>query len=332
MSMRYFKVFWLTIFMSVLLSLTPERATYVSSIGSYRNNPGNVNRDYEISIPFRANYTTLLTYSYTVYDSSLRIIYTKNETSIRVPANVNFIISYLGKAGTFSAGRNMLYLDYKTLREGTRRHISSFYGFVPGVKVNLNKGSEAQTLLEAETCFIYDGVNNKSTYQKMNFSYKNLTPILRFEHDLYFDFNELYLSVGPNYDRDPSHGSAYLLCHSPSVFPKNTQRYLSATAFSIRLRRNNNRLYTYLVSYNNNYYVNTTTLEVANSQYNNEYIHTDTLFFPKNHFSSLQNIGFTMIIYGFSYSSFELSYSFSVEIDHPFLGTGGEHEVSINRY
>ncbi|HPY78964.1 MAG: hypothetical protein ACOX3B_03540 [Bacilli bacterium] len=326
--MRYFKTLWLTIFMSVFIPLVPESNFQTSALGSYRNNPGDITQSYEVAIPFIASYTTTLTYRYTVYNSANEIVYTQPSTSTRALRNVRVLITYRATAGKFTVGQNRIILYYKTSSEAERRHYSYFYGYQKGVNVNLNNGSAARQLLEAEVCYLYDSTNRSDIFRKMSFSSANLTPIKHFNHDLYFDFSGLFLSIGVLYDNENFYSSAALYCSNPALFP-----YLANVGGRAMQYLNLTRAYNRLVtSVKTPLFVRADTLQIARSKYSAEYLNTDTYFFPKYHFDELQNTKFTLEIKDFSYSKFNLKYEFTIQIDHPYFGTSGEHEVIINRY
>ncbi|OQC11505.1 MAG: hypothetical protein BWX74_00082 [Tenericutes bacterium ADurb.Bin087] len=326
--MRHLKLLWLALFTSLFVPLVPEYNNQTASLLSYRNDPADVSLSYQVAIPFVAPYTTTLTYRYNVYNSSDQLIYARSSTTTTALRNVQVLITYRASAGSFSIGRNRIVLYYKTTIEAERRHYSYFYGFNKGVNVNLNNGPSARQILESEICYLYNGVNNTETFQKMSFSYTNLTPVKYFNHDLYFDFSDLFISVGVLYDNANFYSSAILYCDNPSLFPLLSNVGGRATQH-LNLTRDYARLVT---SVKAPLYVKADTLQVARSKYSDAFINTSTFFFPRYHFDDLQNTKFTLEIKDFSYSKFNLKYDFTIQIDHPYLGTSGEHEVMINRY
>lgn len=326
--MRLFKTLWVALFMSVLMPLVPSRNTQTSGILSYRNNPADRSLDYQVAIPFRASYSTTLTYRYIVYNSNHQVIYTQPSKSTKVFRNMQVFITYRGSAGSFSTGRNSIMLYYKTTIEAERRHYSYFWGFNKGVKVILNNVTYAKQVLEAEFCYLYNSTNGTESFQKMAINPHNFSDSKFFVHDLYFDFSVLFISIGVFYDNPNFYSSALLYCDNLPLFPYLSNVGGKATQH-LYLTRDYNRLVT---SVKPPLYVLADTLQVSRYPHTGSYVSTTTLFFPRYHFDVVQNTGFRLEIKDFSYSQFNLIYDFSIQVDHPYLGTSGEHEVMINRY
>lgn len=301
----------------------------LSGVDPYRVLPQDISKEVAVTIPYFTSETTTLVYRYEVYSPSGSHVFSQSAKSTSLLANSRFLITYTAPRGATGEGHNRLFFYFQASHHQSELvHYISFYGYKPGVSINLNKGEEAADKLKKEVVFEYLGYKKRSViYHETTLYPMSLTGYVYTPTDLYIDPQKVEMRMKSSYEEPPLQ-EGILYCEDHTIFPLMTTINPGEVGFRIGLKKDGNQLTIFLIK---PLYVDEMTLLIVDEP-RFGFKPTQKIYFPVTRMGSINMVPFRLELHGFGYHQFNVSYRFKLEVGTSFLSEGGLFEPMIDRY
>lgn len=295
---------------------------------AYETKPVNISQEFSVILPFYSSRTFIYEYYYHVLNPLGVNVYSYNNSHVEIGAQETYYITFKGRASWFVPGHSRIVLFYRMKgSENYIEHHSSFFGYEPGVTINLNDEEEARTKFATEVTFIYDGYREKTvSFHKTQIYFDGLQNIVYYEHDLKLDLTKTYIRTNTIYPAN-FYEEMHFFFGAHEAFPYYEK--LSLGAYLPMKLENNGKQINVVPS--KTIYIDPQT-QFSRTFPKPGFILTDKFYFPKYHYDVINNAVCRLQVKKFGYSQFNLEYTFKIEVGRPFIAPDGHHQAVIVRY
>lgn len=321
-----------TLFILFLAQVIPplEYAPPVSGILPYTQYPCDVTKPVRISFVYHTTIDMTLEYEYYVRNPAGEVVVTRPKRQILLNKGEELPLHYSSYSGATGVGRNALVFMHRPLGETSyKTHTIYFYGYRPGVEVDLNNKADRDAKFSEETVFVYNGyVAGTVRFIKTSIYSSGLIEELLLAHDLFLNLETLFIRTNADYENvDKMFDDARLYITNHSLFPYHLQSFDHEAVLHLKLIKND-----YIISFHPKtivYYDPVTHLTCM--AYKKGFLQSTKYLFPKGRKHDIEAADYRLEIKGFGFNKFNVTFRFKVKILDVYVGEDGYHEVRIER-
>lgn len=307
-----------------------EYAAPISGILPYTQYPKDVTKPVMVSFVYHTTTEMTLEYEFYVKNPEGKVVFNRPKRQIYLGNNTELPIYYYSYSGATGVGRNSLVFLHRPLGETTYKiHTIYFYGFRPGVEVDLNDKVDRDTKFSEETVYEYFGYTaGTARFIKTSMYSSGLIEELELNHDLFLNLDNLFLRTNAKYENgDQLFDDARLYISDKTLYPYHLHSYDGEAVLHIKLIKND-----YIISLHPKtivYYDPITHLTCM--AYKKGFLQSTKYLFPKGRKDDVEAASFRLEIKGLGFNKFNATFRFNVKIADVFVGEDGYHEVRIER-
>ncbi|MGI6644924.1 MAG: hypothetical protein ACOX28_04210 [Bacilli bacterium] len=215
-------------------------------------------------------------------------------------------------------------LKYQNNRE--TRATYRYFSVYPQKETSFTYEKGGDNIFKAGTITKYNGSTFDYIDEVVDFS--RLTPIMEFDHDLFFRLKNIefsYFNSNTNSTNLSYRYATLYLYDVADIFPKFKPNFENAISFYLMANRKGDKVYFSTIM---TYYVNRATGYLSPKMIEG-YSSTRTIYFPKNKLTLNKLYKAKFIIGGLGQLSVDYTYDFEFMAKKPFLGEAGAYQIVV---